>query len=160
MLTEEEFRQAQTFIYTDIGREVAMAKATEDPLKRSYLEKAGVPLGGGNFMAALALLSYTEYAGRLKNNDFSDGNNRKNFNDFFTTLGTDYKKFLDSHNVYKIFRCGLAHEYYVKKSCVIAMLESPGDRMGIGYHNGQYFFNIEKYFADFRVAFSALSQCN
>ena len=144
-MTEQEFRQAQTFIYTDIGREIAMAKATEDPLKRSYLEKAEVPLGGGNFMAALALLSYTEFAGRLKNNDFSERNNRKNFDDFFTTLGTDYKKFLASHEVYKIFRCGLAHEYYVKKSCVIAMLGSPGDRMGIGYHNGQYFFNIEKY---------------
>ena len=158
MMTEQEFRQAQTFIYTDIGREIAMAKATEDPLKRSYLEKAEVPLGGGNFMAALALLSYTEFAGRLKNNDFSDRNSRKNFDEFFITLGTAYKKCLASHNVYKIFRCGLAHEYYVKKSCVIAMQESPGIQAGVGYHNGQYFFIVEKYFADFKVAFSALGR--
>ena len=70
-------------------------------------------------MAALALLSYTEFAGRLKNNDFSDQNSRKNFDDFFKDLGASYRQFLSQHNAYKIFRSGLAHEYYVKEDCII-----------------------------------------
>jgi hypothetical protein len=35
-----------------------------------------------------------------------------------------YVDFRNGHNVYNIFRCGLAHEYYVKKSYSIAMLGS------------------------------------
>ena len=114
-MNRQEFEQARTFIYADVEREIALAKASQNPFKRLLLRIVGVPSGGGNFMAALALLSYTEFAGRLKNNDFSDVNSRKNFDDFFADLGKDYKQFLTSHNVYKSFRCGMAHEYYVKK---------------------------------------------
>lgn len=71
-MANRDIEQARDFIYRDIEREIALAKATETAEGKSFLEKAGVPSGGGNFMAALALLSYTEYAGRLKNNDFSD----------------------------------------------------------------------------------------
>lgn len=157
-MTRKEFEQAQTFIYADIAREVALATASQNPLKKLFLRVAGVPSGGGNFMAALALLSYTEFAGRLKNNDFSDRNSRKNFDDFFKDLGNGYKQFLASHNVYKIFRCGLAHEYYVKKDCVIAMRGEPNVRTGVGFNGEKYFFVIEKFFEDFRGAFSALGK--
>lgn len=109
-------------------------------------------------MAALALLSYTEYAGRLKNNDFSDQNSRKNFDEFFADLGTGYEKFLESHKVYKIFRCGLAHEYYVKKTCTIAMLQGSESTTAVSYKDAEerYLFVVEKYFEDFKAAFSAL----
>ena len=109
-------------------------------------------------MAALALLSYTEYAGRLKNKDFSDQNSRKNFDEFFADLGDDYEKFLGSHKVYKIFRCGLAHEYYVKKTCTIAMLQGSESTTAISYNDAgkRYIFVVEKYFEDFKTAFSAL----
>ena len=155
-MNRQEFEQARTFIYADIEREIALAKASQNPFKKLLLRMAGVPSGGGNFMAALALLSYTEFAGRLKNNDFSDGNSRKNFDDFFVDLGNDYKQFLTSHNVYKIFRCGLAHEYYVKKDCVIAMWARRNLWSGVGFDGRQYFFVVEKYFEDFKIAFSAL----
>ena len=108
-------------------------------------------------MAALALLSYTEYGGRLKNNDFSDGNCRKNFDDFFADLGPAYKQFLAQHKkAYNSFRCGLAHEYYVKKDCVIAVRPRTQLSAGIGHDGKQYFFIIQKYFEDFRTAFEAL----
>lgn len=107
-------------------------------------------------MATLALLSYTEFAGRLKNNDFTDKNSRRNFDDFFKDLGPDYQKFLSKHEVYKIFRCGLAHEYYVKSNCTIAVRSSSGVASGIGFDGKQYFFTIEPYFLDFKNAFDAL----
>ena len=49
-----------------------------------------------------------------------------------TDLGTDYKTFrILGNDDYGIFRCGLAHEYYVKRNCTIFML-SQGSRLGIG----------------------------
>jgi hypothetical protein len=148
--------QAKQFIFADIEREIALADASQQWIKRAFLHVAGVPPGGGNLMIALALLSYTEYGGRLKNNDFSDGTSRKNFNDFFSDLGPAYKQFLAQRNAYKIFRCGLAHEYYVKKDCVIAIRSRTQLSAGIGHNGTQYFFVIQKYFEDFRIAFEAL----
>jgi hypothetical protein len=148
--------QAKNFILSDIERELALADSSERLLGRLLLRLAGVPRGGGNFVAALSLLSYTEYGGRLKNNDFSDGNSRKNFDDFFGDLGTGYKQLLTEHNVYKIFRCGLAHEYYVKNDCIIAMHSAKQLDAGIGHYENQYFFVVEQYYKDFRAAFENL----
>ena len=158
MTTNQDIEQARDFIYRDIEREIALAKSTETAEGKSFLEKAGVSSGGGNFIAALALLSYTEYAGRLKNNDFSDKNSRIRFDEFFADLGTGYEKFLEPHNVYKIFRCGLAHEYYVKKTCTIAMLQGSESATAVSYNDAEerYLFVVEKYFEDFKTAFSAL----
>lgn len=148
--------QAKQFIFADIEREIALADVSQRLAKRALLRVAGVPPGGGNFVAALALLSYTEYGGRLKNTDFSDGNSRKNFDDFFADLGSAYKQFLVQHNAYKIFRCGLAHEYYVKKDCVIAIRSRTQLSAGIGHDSARYFFIVQKYFEDFRIAFEGL----
>jgi hypothetical protein len=148
--------QAKQFIFSDIERELALAYSSEKLLGRLLLSLAGVPCGGGNFVAALSLLSYTEYGGRLKNNDFSDINSRKNFDDFFGDLGTDYKQLLTQHNIYKIFRCGLAHEYYVKKDCIIAMHSAKQLNAGVGYDGIQYFFVVEQYYKDFKTAFENL----
>lgn len=148
--------QAKNFIFSDIQREISLADASDRRLGRLFLSLAGVPGGGGNLVAALSLLSYTEYGGRLKNNDFSDGNSRKNFDDFFADLGTGYEQILTQHNVYKIFRCGLAHEYYVKQNCTIAMRSAKPLSAGIGHDGKQFFFVVEKYFRDFAVAFETL----
>ena len=154
--------QAKEFIFADIEREIALAGASEHSLGRSLLHNAKIQPGGGNFMLALALLSYTEFAGRLKNDDFANntsrGTSKKNFDDFFNDLGAPYQEFLTQHNVYNIFRCGLAHEFYVKQDCVIAMRSSSDKTMGIGFANKQYSFFIEQYFLDFKNAFEALCQ--
>ena len=158
MIAKKDFEQAKAFIYADIEREIALGKATRSKLRNFFLRIAGIPSGGGNFMAALALLSYTEFAGRLKNQDFSAGNSETYFNDFFALLGPHYRAFLNQHpEVYNTFRCGLAHEYYVKKDCEIAMegIDLPY-RHGLNYDNGKYFFIVKKYFEDFKSAFSTL----
>jgi hypothetical protein len=155
-VNRDQLIQAMRFIFCDIEREISLAHASQRWFGRLLLHITKVPSGGGNFMAALALLSYTEYVGRLKNNDFSDQNSKKNFDDFFRDLGQAYAQFLSQHNAYKIFRCGLAHEYYVKKDCVIAVRATSNVAAGIGYDGQKYFFVIEKYFDDFKSAFEQL----
>jgi len=78
---------------------------------------------------------------------------RDNFNSFFDDLGSRYKRFrARGVKVYDIFRCGMAHEYHVKKSCKIYMcLKSGSRRNGIGFdkNDNKYYFVVEKYFVDF-----------
>ena len=148
--------QAKKFIFSDIEREIALADSSEKRIGRFFLRLAGVPSGAGNFMAALSLLAYTEYGGRLKNNDFSDHNSRKNFDEFFGDLGPSYTQLLNQHNIYKIFRCGLAHEYYVKEDCVIAMRSSKPLCAAVGHNGKHFFFVVEQYYKDFEVAFENL----
>jgi len=153
-MTKDEFVQAKAFIFSDLERELQLAKAD-----RTALQALGVTPGGGNFLAALGLLCYTEFGGKLrfgvKRGDGSDVASA-NFNQFFDLLGPDYQAFCVQHNVYDIFRCGLAHEYYVKKSCTIQMLEAipgPGIRVEA---SGHYRFVVESYFRDLRNAFDTL----
>lgn len=155
-MDKSQIIQAMQFIFSDIERELALVDSSESLFGRFLLRLAGVPRGGGNFVAALSLLSYTEYGGRLKNNDFSDSNSRKNFDDFFSDLGAGYKQLLTQHNVYKIFRCGLAHEYYVKKDCTIAIRSAKQLNAGIAHDGNQYFFVVERYYKDFKIAFQNL----
>ena len=86
-------------------------------------------------------------------NDFAS----ENFNQFFDDLGPYYKQFRNSGvNIYSIFRCGLVHEYYVKKNCTIYMC---GDQssFGIGVEeNGKYYFVVEAYCKAFKAAFELL----
>lgn len=149
--------QAKNFIFSDIDREISLADSSEKLLGRFFLRLAGIPLGGGNFVSALSLLSYTEFCGRLKNNDFSGNNSRKCFDDFFCDLGPGYKQLLASkQNIYKIFRCGLAHEYYVKEDCTIAIRTDKRLSAGIGYDGNKYFFIVDQYYKDFKNAFEKL----
>jgi hypothetical protein len=154
------FRQAKQFAFQDVWREVSLAKASETKEGNAALQAAGVQSGGGNFMAALALLCYTEFAGKLKFNcKKPNGSDHasENFNRFFDELGPSYKSFrLAGNNVYDIFRCGLAHEYYVKKTCTIAMFGRAA-QPGIGKcSDGRYYFVVERYCQDMERAFDAL----
>ncbi len=136
--------------------------------------------GGGNVLCALGLMSYTEFMGRLLPTN-NQKNNRETFNDFFRILGPKYKSLLDEEkiDIYGIFRCGLVHEYFIKGDCTIAMLNStpgeievkdglksnnklnnetssmikkPVDCGIIIAENGNFLFNIERYFDDFKNA--------
>ncbi len=141
-------------MFSDVEREIQLARAD-----RSELESLGVTPGGGNFLAALGLLCYTEFGGKLrfsvktaKGEDVASAN----FNQFFDMLGPAYKTLRSSHNIYDIFRCGLAHEYYVKQNCTIAMLENsagPGIQVE---PSGHYVFVVESYCRDLKKAFDDL----
>jgi len=131
------------FMFTDIEREIALARLN---------------LGGGNFLAALGLLCYTEYLGAVKRDNLEPGSSRQNFDAFFNTLGPEYAALGTEMNVYGVFRCGMAHEYFVKKNCVIAMLKS-SERCGLGrFQDGGLYFVVERYFEDFAAACKRLHE--
>lgn len=67
-MKRDEFIQAKTFIFADIRREIKLAEVSEQQAGRESLIALGIPLGCGNFLAALGLLCYTEFAGKLKYN--------------------------------------------------------------------------------------------
>jgi hypothetical protein len=137
----------------------------------------------GNALCALGLLSYTEAMAYLLPSSRRPGNgSRQHFDAFFRELGPYYANLLDrgEFNVYDVFRCGLSHEYFVKQTCTIAMLnttpgsiEVKGSRINEGLTekhaptyllakpvecalgcvpNGSYYFVVEKYYQDFRAA--------
>jgi hypothetical protein len=153
-MKRSEFLRAKLFIFTDVEREIQLAKAN-----RASLRGLGINPGGGNFLAALGLLCYTEFGGKLR---FGHKNAQgrdiasKNFHDFFDLLGTDYVKLQSICNVYDIFRCGLAHEFYVKQNCAIHM-ESKQGRSGIWQTpRGKYKISIQTYCRDLKAAFETL----
>lgn len=138
-----DFLQAKEFIFSDIQREISLAKSKK---------------GSGNFLCALGLLCYTEFAGGMQRKKFKRTENRENFETFFKELGKEYEDFQNNHKVYEIFRCGLAHEFYVKRHCTIYMLKGEKNGIGIGINSdGSYYFVVEKYFEDFKKAFVKLT---
>ena len=149
------FEQAKLFIFSDIERELQLGRASQ--ANESTLRSLGITPGCGNFLAALGLLCYTEFGGKLK---YRKKTASENFNKFFDYLGPDYKAFRASfkrqNEVYDVFRCGLAHEYYVKKSCTIAMLAG-GPGSGIGRDSsGRFYFVVENYCHELKRAFDQL----
>lgn len=154
-MTRDEFIQAKLFIFSDVEREIQLAKSDDRALRA-----LGVTSGGGNFLAALGLLCYTEFGGKLrfgfKHKNGKD-NSSANFNQFFDLLGPAYKTFRLRHkNVYDVFRCGLAHEFYVKRNCEIRMLET-GLGPGLGFETSTgCFFVVESYCRDLKNAFDDL----
>jgi len=149
------FEQAKLFIFSDVEREMQLARASE--ANGSALLSLGITPGGGNFLAALGLLCYTEFGGKLK---YRKKMASENFNKFFDDLGADYEAFRARFNrqneVYDIFRGGLVHEYYVKNNCDIAMLAS-GPGPGIGRDSsGRFYFIVESYCRDLKRAFDQL----
>lgn len=124
------------FIFTDIEREIALG-ATEK--------------GGGNLLAALGLLCYTEFMGGFVTGKIGQGLSKKNFDAFLHLMGSDYRALSQRANVYDVFRCGMAHEYLVKGNCGISMLKGTAP-CGLQEAGGEYHFNVEKYFEDFGAA--------
>lgn len=89
------------FIFSDIQREINLARSGED---------------AGNFLASLGLLCYTEFLGGIAIRSFRRRSSKKRFDIFFNSMGKNYEDFNKKVNVYDIFRCGMAHEYFIKKT--------------------------------------------
>ena len=128
------------FIKGDIQREINLARSGDS---------------GGNFLAALGLLCYTEFMGTMILK--GQGAPAKRFNAFFRLMGEDYKQLIDVKqvNVYRIFRCGMAHTYFAK-NCDIKMLNTNYPAGIVIKPDGKYLFIVEKYFKDFMDACSRL----
>jgi hypothetical protein len=121
------------FIYNDVQRELNLARSGN---------------GGGNFLSALGLLCYTEFMGAMYLGG-RKSTSRNYFTAFFRSMGEPYQHLLGQTDVYKIFRCGMAHTYF-PENCVVAMLNTKKYPVGIVINpNGKHLFIVEKYFEDF-----------
>lgn len=144
----------------DIKREIDIAKSGKD---------------AGNVLCALGLMIYTEFMGSLMPSMKNVKYTSKIFNGFFRFMGKEYSNLLDIKkiNVYDHFRCGLAHEYFIKKTCTIAMLNSTEGKLKIDGNpineiekpvncgivvlsNGNYLMVVEKYYEDLFLACTRL----
>jgi hypothetical protein len=130
------------FIFTDVERELQLAQNG---------------MGGGNFLAALGLLCYTEVLGGVKRGTLAPGQGRKNFDSFFRDLGPAYGGLLDSgFDAYSVVRCGMAHEYLIKGRATIAMLRGV-ETAGVALApDGHIYFVVERYYEDFAAAARSL----
>lgn len=152
-IARDQFVAARSFIFTDISRELQLARASQSADGETTLRILGVEPGGGNFLAALAALCYTEFAGGIVTR--GDGS-RVNFDVFLRRMGPDYGALLDfGLNVYKVFRCGMAHEYFAKGSISVSMFGNPPTGLG-RQADGRLFFCLERYFVDFIAAYDKL----
>lgn len=161
-MDKPSFEQAKLFLFTDIRREIELGRASETDPGEVALASIGVPHGGGNFLTGLGLLCYTEFGGKLKYNRKTkkrDDYATDNFNLFFDDLGNGYKAFRAAgHNPYNIFRCGMTHEYNVKRPCTIFMLGTDLPA-GVGQSaDGRYWICVDQYFFDLRRAFDDLEK--
>src|SRR5579859_7767647 len=128
-----------TFMFGDIRREIGLAFAN---------------IGGGNLLAALGLLCYTEFMGSILTGWRGVGCSRRNFEAFFDYMGDAYSQLRKNGvDVYDVFRCGAVHEFAIKgEATMIAMLEwdpSPGI---VRDAQGRFTFHVESYFRDFAAA--------
>ena len=129
--------------------------------------------GKANFLAALGLLSYTEFmgglvTGQLRNRQYSQENFKQFICDYFPK---EYKDYAD--NLYEEVRCGLVHEYFVKETNAAnatikyltgkmgKVINNPDDPEGtanydcacaIKMKDGKIEFNVNQYFKDFKSA--------
>jgi len=100
--------------------------------------------GGVNISLALILSAYTEFFGHLLTGNDKNG---ESYEEWLKYMGDPYKAILDSGvNLYKIIRCGLVHEYTIKKSACIG---TEKDFQGIEVKDDVIYFNNQQYTQDF-----------
>jgi hypothetical protein len=94
--------------------------------------------------------------GGVRRGTLEAGAGKANFEAFFQELGQGYAELLVAGvDVYKIFRCGMAHEYLIKDPATVAMLKHPQMIEPAGVFidpNGHHYFCVERYFEDFIAA--------
>lgn len=141
------------FMFSDIQREIWMA---------AEKQAGNHPIGGGNLLAALGLLCYTEVLGGLVRGTLAIKQGRKNFEAFLPYLGKQYVAFDEElkrespysppEGVYHIYRCDVVHRFFARKPVAVSMLYDKIEPIcGIGRLSGdELYFNVQKYFVDFQ----------
>lgn len=127
--------------------------------------------GKAIFLSILGLSAYTEILGGLIRNKFGNGESGKNYKAGLRKMGAKYEELLDNGcNLYDIIRCGLVHEFFVKKTVLInpridpptdpgLRLDPKGMKTKTGYVEVLE-IGIENYYRDFNRAFEGLiSEC-
>jgi hypothetical protein len=129
-----------------------------------------------NYVAALALVSYTEVLGGLKRGKLGiQRNSEKNFNAGLALMSWNgdaryYRDFMVERDVvnpvagetsellgiYDVCRCGLVHQYFTQGLTCIHNNSSidycVAEDNGIGWHDGKLRFHTNAYYRDLKAA--------
>jgi hypothetical protein len=118
--------------------------------------------GKASYLAALGLSTYTEVLGGFYSGDLSK-NLKQHYtcfiNEFFPVEYAEINNKLEGDNLnglYGTIRCGLTHEYFIKKRSRVEIDDSEFIPCGIMYDpesNPQIVLYVNKYFRDFANAF-------
>lgn len=120
--------------------------------------------GKANYLAALGLSTYTENLGGFLNGNFDKHNSAVNYTKFFsyfpssglyTTLDSTLKSSPLLEGLYKVVRCGLVHEYFMKADSQVTTGVPSPTSCGIVYHplkSPQLTFYVDTYFDHFKIA--------
>lgn len=111
--------------------------------------------GDANYLAALGLAVYTEFLGGLYRCTHDDGEAKSNYNEGLRKLGNEYEELYTSRGnaMYYRVRCGLVHEYLIKKTAKVSMSESSPNNCGIVIETDDTIcFYVRQYLEDFKQA--------
>jgi hypothetical protein len=145
------------FMTNDIRREIQLGYRTV-----AGKVDADLIAGGGNVLAALGLLTFTEFLGLVlvhTNSANKHWDEERRFNEGFRLLGGCYSAILDSKSLkpYHDLRSSLVHKYAVERGFDVDM---PGTNADCGVildvSDGRWHFVVERYFNDFSRASDVL----
>jgi len=156
---ERFFNHIPIWMERDIFREIQLARLSADPVTKPQMLAWGIA-GGGNLLAALGLVSYTEALGRVKfwNRTHRQGGSEESFIEFFDSMEDGrYKAWRlaweASHpttTLYESLRCGLVHEYQPKVDS--AFWIGDGHEFGLDEQDGVLIFKVEPFYRHFGTA--------
>lgn len=162
-ITLDDLRQIKGFVKADIERELQLAKVS-DTYFRYVLDFLGINRGGGNMMAVLTLLDYTEFAGHT----YAQIKHLTKYDPFVTGFEqmrpSDYKKLPKSPaDVRTIIRNSLVHPVKGNPDIAVGMLENNfGEKYGtnaaITVKDNVWYFCVEKYYKDLMTVFEELEK--
>jgi hypothetical protein len=109
---------------------------------------------GPNLAFALVLSEYTEILGGFVRGKFNHRECAANYRRFLEYMGEYYVQLNKKICLYKVVRCGLAHEYLMKGPSTVVWRRSDHSQMGLYIDNGRIIFNCEAYFIHWKTAVS------
>ena len=163
----DNLRTIKGFVKADIERELQLAKVSSTFL-RYVLDFLGINRGGGNMMAVLALIDYTEFAGHV----YAQINHLTNYGPFTTgfeqMIPSDYKKLSKSpSDIRTIIRNSILYpvddDDDYSTEVAVGMLENNfcekhSTNASIAYDGKMWYFCVEKYYKDLMDVFDQLEK--
>ncbi len=154
---DEYFAELPVWMENDVLREIQLARASFTDDGKKALGALGISAGGGNLLAALGLVAYTEALGliRVWNKNHAHGTTEECFLAFFDKMnGGSYKRWAQAWGqsragttIYEVLRCGLVHEYRPKVDSEFWI--GDGDDLGLAEEEGHVIFKVEPYYRHF-----------
>lgn len=161
----EYFGEIGEWMKNDIKREIELARVSQCAEGQRALSELGIPAGGGNLLAALGLVAYTEALGLLRVWNTTTprryGSPSECFNAFFDKMaGGRYEAWWDKwpgrlgKSIYDVLRNGLVHEYRPKVDSEFHI--GAGQELGLAERDGVLIFRVAPYYSHFCTELDAL----